>query len=150
MPKRYYPAVLERAEGEMFAVWFPDFPGCVAAGRSQDEAAARAEEALASALHDAAERDAALPSPTPFEAIAVPADAEVVTFLALGASPPDPSERVNIYLPKSVIERADALATNWGMNRSSLVGLALSRMLASPWASPTAEVMWTKKKGRRP
>ena len=151
MPKRFYPAVLERGEGGVFAVWFPDFPGCVAAGHSQQEAAARAEAALAQALAEAAEQELPLPEPTPFEAISPPAEADVVTLLALGASPPDPSERVNVYLPKSLIERADALAGEWGMSRSSLFGLALARILAGPFgwpgpagAAPTAG----KKKGR--
>ena len=144
MPKRFYPAVLERGEGDVFAIWFPDFPGCVAAGHSQEEAAARAEEALTNALHEAAESGAAPPEPTPFGAIAVPAEADVVTFLMLGANPPDPSERVNVYLPKSLIERADALGAGWGMSRSSLFGLALTRMLASPFGSP-AEIIRLKK-----
>ena len=110
MSKRFYPAVLERAEGDMFAIWFPDFPGCVAAGRSQEEAAARAEEALARALQEAAESEASIPEPTAFDAIVTPAEADVVSLLSIGASPPNPSERGNVYLPKNLIARADALA----------------------------------------
>jgi predicted RNase H-like HicB family nuclease len=150
MSKRFYPAVLERAEGGMFAVWFPDFPGCVAAGRTQEEAAAKAEDALAAAVQEAAETDPELPEPTPFDAIVTPADADVVTFLALGASPPDPSERVNVYLPKRLLARADAMAAEWGMSRSSLFGLALTRMLAYPTSIVSAtEAGKGKKKGRR-
>lgn len=133
MNKHWYPAVLERGEGGVFAVWFPDFPGCVAAGKTQDEAAAKAEEALGLALQEAAENDIPPPVPTPYDAIMVPEDAEVIAFLSLGAAPPDPSERVNIYLPKSLIARADDLASSWGMSRSSLFGLAVSRLVMSPW-----------------
>lgn len=147
MGKRFYPAVLERAEGDMFAIWFPDFPGCVAAGRSQEEAAARAEDALAAALQEAAEKEANIPEPTAFEAIVTPAEAEVVSLLVIGARPPDPSERVNVYLPRSLIERADALADAWGMSRSSVFGLALTRLLATPGGIVTTET--PKKKGRR-
>jgi predicted RNase H-like HicB family nuclease len=134
MKKRWYPAVLERGEGGVFGVWFPDFPGCVAAGKTQEEAAARAEAALADALQAAAENETPLPVPTPFDAIFTPDDADVVAMLSLGAAPPDPSERVNIYLPGSLIERADALAAEWGMSRSSLFGLAVSRLVLSPWS----------------
>jgi predicted RNase H-like HicB family nuclease len=134
MNKRWYPAVLERGDGGVFGVWFPDFPGCVAAGKSQEEAAAKAEEALARALELAAEIGSPLPAPTPYDAIAVPKEAEVVAFLSLGAAPPDPSERVNIYLPGSLIARADELADRWGMSRSSLFGLAMSRLVMSPWS----------------
>jgi len=80
----------------------------------------------------------------------VPADADVVSYLALGASPPDPSERVNIYLPKSLIERADAVAADWGVSRSSLFGLALTRLIAGPRGFLATEVLQAKKKGRRP
>jgi predicted RNase H-like HicB family nuclease len=149
MSKRFYPAVLERADGGVFAIWFPDFPGCVAAGRSQEEAAARAEEALARALQETAESEAAFPAPTAFEAIVTPAEADVVSLLAIGASPPNPSERVNVYLPKSLIARADALAAEWGMSRSSFFGLALTQTLAYPIRVATKESMLTKKKRRR-
>ena len=36
---------------------------------------------------------------------------DFVAFFAVGVEPPDPSERVNIYLPKSLIARADKRAT---------------------------------------
>jgi len=39
----FYPAVLERGEGNVYAVWFPDFPGVVAAGTSQEDTMANAE-----------------------------------------------------------------------------------------------------------
>ena len=148
MAKRFYPAVLERDPSGVFGVWFPDFPGAVAGGRTQEEAVARAQLALEVAMQERAERDLPLPEPTGFDAIRPPSEAEVVSLLALGASPPDPSERVNIYLPKSVIERADEMAASWGMSRSSLFGLALTRVMA--WRGGPPETASIKKKGRRP
>ncbi len=151
MAKRFYPAVLERDPSGVFGVWFPDFPDAVAAGHSQEDAVARAQAALERAMQAVAERELPLPAPTAFEAIRPPKGADVVTILALAATPPDPSERVNIYLPKSVIERADEQAASWGVSRSSLFGLALTRLLASaPWGIPPVETIRTKKKGRRP
>jgi predicted RNase H-like HicB family nuclease len=132
MPKRFYPAVVERDEGGLFAAWFPDFPGAVAAAPSQEAALAKAQEALTRALQDLAERDLPPPAPTPLEAIKVPAGTDLVGLVALGASPPDPSERVNVYLPGSLIARADELAADWGVTRSSLFGLALTRLLSAP------------------
>jgi predicted RNase H-like HicB family nuclease len=153
MAKRFYPAVLERDPSAVFGVWFPDFPGAVAGGRTQEEAVARAQLALEVAMQERAERDLPLPEPTGFDAIRPPGEAEVVGILALGATPPDPSERVNIYLPRSVIERADDLAASWGMSRSSLFGLALTRLMA--WGGGPIETSFagqeiSKKKGRRP
>jgi hypothetical protein len=93
----------------------------------------KAHDVLTRAVQSHAEREAALPAPTPVEAIVIPADCELVTFLAVGATPPDPSERVNVYLPRSLIERIDAAAGSWGMTRSSLFGLAATQLLNS-WA----------------
>ncbi len=128
--QRFYPAVLERGEKETFGVWFPDFPRCVAAGRSQEQAIGRAQEALARAVEALAENEKPLPEPTPFESITLPKDCDFVAFFAVGVEPPDPSERVNVYLSKSLIGRADRRASELGMSRSSFFGYAVSLLLA--------------------
>ena len=131
MKQRFYPAVLERDESGCFGVWFPDFPGAVVAATTQEEAMAKAQAALAGAMQQQAERDGDLPAPSPVEAVEIPPDCDFITFLAVGATPPDPSERVNVYLPGSLIDRVDKLATSMGMSRSSLFGLAATRLLAT-------------------
>ena len=130
MPQRFYPAVLERGAHDTFGVWFPDFPGCVAAARSQEEAMAKAQETLAYGVDALAERNAPLPEPTAFDAIAIPKGCKFVTFFAVGVEPPDESERVNVYLPRSLIARVDRQAAEYGMSRSSFFGLAVTRLLA--------------------
>ena len=67
-----YPAVMEQADFRGFGVWFPDFPGCVAAARTQEEAMARAADALEEAMRGCAEREESLPEPTPLQDIAAP------------------------------------------------------------------------------
>jgi len=128
--QRFYPAVLERGTRETFGVWFPDFPRCVAGGASQEQAIARAQEALAQAVQSLAERERDLPQPTRFEKIEVPKDCDLIAFFAVGVEPPDPSERVNIYLSKSLIARADRRAAELGMSRSSFFGYAITSALA--------------------
>ncbi|HZZ87132.1 MAG TPA: type II toxin-antitoxin system HicB family antitoxin [Caulobacteraceae bacterium] len=129
MPQRFYLAVLERGEHGAIGVWFPDFPGEAGGGRSQEEAMARAADVLEAAMQACAEREAPLPQPTKLQDIAFPEGAEIIGVVAVGATPPDPSERVNVYLPKSLIERVDRLAGELGMNRSSFFGMAASQML---------------------
>ena len=129
MAQRFYPAVLERGEGGAVGVWFPDFPGCVTAARSQEEAMAKASDALEEAMRTLAERDEALPAPSDLNAIELPPECDLIAFVAVGATPPDPSERVNVYLPKSLIERIDRAAAELGMNRSSFFGMAASQSL---------------------
>ena len=128
--QRFYPAVLERGAKHAFGIWFPDFPRCVAGGTSQEQAIARAQDALARAVGSHSEQDRPLPAPTPYEKIAIPKDCDFVCFFAVGAEPPNPSERVNIYLPGSLLARADRRAAELGMSRSSLFGYAITNALA--------------------
>ena len=131
MAKRYYPAVLERGEGGAFGVWFPDFPRVVAAERTQEAAMASAEHALAEGVEDLALEGRAMPEPTPFDRIPLPKGCDLVAIVAVGVEPSDQSERVNIYLPKSLLARADARAAELGMNRSSFFGFAITHAVRS-------------------
>jgi predicted RNase H-like HicB family nuclease len=125
----FYPAVLERGEGEAYAIWFPDFPGVVGGACSQDEAMAKAETLLAEAAEELALDGKLLPAPSGLDGFDIPEDCDLVVRFAVRVTPPDLSERVNVYLPKSLIERIDAQAAAMGMSRSSYFGWALSRTL---------------------
>ena len=129
MGKRFYPAVLERGPKGSFAIWFPDFPGCVAGGKTQEDALARSEIALAKAVDALAEADHALPQPTAFEDIGIPKGSKPIAYFAVSVEPPNPSERVNIYLPRNLILQADKKAQDLGMSRSSFFGLAISSLI---------------------
>ena len=129
MQPLFYPAVLERGEGEAYAVWFPDFPDAVAGDVTQHGAMAKAEWALAQAAEDLALQGKPMPAPSDLDSFALPEDCDLVIRFAVRVTPPDLSERVNVYLPKSLIERIDAQASAMGMNRSSYFGWALTQML---------------------
>jgi predicted RNase H-like HicB family nuclease len=129
MKKRHYPAVLERGPRGTFGAWFPDFPNCVAGGRTYEETVEKAELALAQAVDALAEQNGSLPEPTPVEHIVLPRGSDLVAYFMIGVTPPDPSERVNVYLPKSLVERIDHRAAELGMTRSSFFGLAASNAL---------------------
>ncbi|MEJ0025986.1 MAG: type II toxin-antitoxin system HicB family antitoxin [Rhizomicrobium sp.] len=127
MASRLYPAILEKAEKKTFAVWLPDFPDCVAVGRTQDEAVEKVHGIVATFAETLAEQDRELPPPTPIADIARPRN--FLAFVMVNVAPPDPSERVNVYLPRRLIARADARAAELGMSRSSFFGFALSVVL---------------------
>jgi predicted RNase H-like HicB family nuclease len=163
MKRRLYPAVLERGPKGTFGARFPDFLDCVAAGRSQEDTIERAELALAQAVDSWTEQGKPLPEPTPIERIVAPKGADVVAYFIVGVDPPDPSERVNVYLPKSLITRADRHAAEFGMSRSSFFGFAVTMALNAPhgyWLARLAEprsrahrtgaVREQKRAGRKP
>src|SRR4030088_36899 len=130
MKRRLYPAVLERGPKGTFGAWFPDFPGCVAARKSQEETIEGPEQELAQAVDGLAEHDQGPPLATPIEHIALPRGCDLVPYFIVGVDPPDPSERVNVYLPKSLIGRVDRRAAELGMSRSSFFGLAATNALS--------------------
>jgi predicted RNase H-like HicB family nuclease len=149
MSFRFYPAVLERGARGVYGVWFPDFPGAVAASRSQEEAMARAEEALSLAAEALAELGQRMPEPTPFDSILIPKSCRMVATFAVGMTLPNPSERVNVYLPRSLIERVDHCAAERGMSRSSFFGFAVSQALGVPYRlaqSPEVKVAVPRKR----
>src|SRR5258706_15843809 len=115
MAKQLYPAVLERGEHDVLGVWFPDFPGCVAGGKDQDEALSRAQVALEQAVEDLVDRGRTLPKPTAFDAVKIPRGCKVVAPRAPPVTPPHLSAPVNASLPKSLIERVDRLAAASGV-----------------------------------
>jgi len=129
MQPLFYPAVLERGEGEAYAVWFPDFPDLVAGDRTQNGAMAKAEHALAEAAEALALEGKAMPAASDLDGFEVPEDCDLVVRFAVRVTPPDLSERVNVYLPKSLIERVDERAAAMGMSRSSYFGWALTQVL---------------------
>ena len=130
MAATLYPAILEKAERNTFAAWLPDFPDCVAAGHSQEDAIVKLQASVETVVMSLAENDVALPLPTPIEAIARPKD--FFAFVMMPVTPPDASERVNVYLPRRLIARADARAAELGMSRSSFFGFGLSVVLGVP------------------
>jgi len=72
MPR--YLALIHKERKSDFGVSFPDFPGCVTAGETLQEAAEMAAEALELHIEGMAEEGLAIPEPSPIETVM--ADAE--------------------------------------------------------------------------
>jgi hypothetical protein len=102
----------------------------VVGATSQEETLERAQRAMAREVVTLAEHEKPLPDPTPIEKIEIPVGCDFIAVIVVSIEWPDVSERVNVYLPKQLIERADKRASELGMNRSSFFGLALSSTLA--------------------
>ena len=126
MAKVSYYAVLEPADDGV-GVYFPDLDGCISFGDDADEAVANAHEALSLHLEGMAEDGAPAPirkSLTDLMAQGRPEGEGPVSYAAITVEAPDEAERVNVYLPKSLLERIDAYAKAAGLNRSNFFGLA--------------------------
>jgi predicted RNase H-like HicB family nuclease len=114
-----YIAYLHKDKGSDYGVSFPDFPGCVTAGRTLEEARKLAVEALTLHLAGMAEDGDALPEASTLDALAKdPAMKGAVAFL-VSAEAPEKTVRVNITARESQIETIDKLARKAGMTRSA-------------------------------
>ncbi len=123
-----YIAIIHKESGSDFGVSFPDFPGCVTAGSSVDEAKDMAIEALGGHIALMAEDGEAIPAPSDLEKIMKDPDfADGVAFL-VSAKAPDKTVRVNITMTETDLASIDAAAKTHGLSRSAyLVECGTSR-----------------------
>jgi predicted RNase H-like HicB family nuclease len=132
MARMTYWAVLERGEDGGFGVFFPDLDGCITLGETAAEAAENAREALSLHLETMEEAGQELPAPRDLRELKAEIERDRVlnieAYLLVWADT-HAGERVNVYLPKSLLERVDRFVSAAGMNRSSFFGLAARRML---------------------
>ena len=101
-----------------YGVSFPDFPGCISAGKTLDEASRMAAEALALHIQGMIEDGDAVPEPSKLDDIAEDAAKYAAIAFMVSVDAPDATVRVNITARESQIERIDALAEAAGMTRS--------------------------------
>ncbi|MGH9597345.1 MAG: type II toxin-antitoxin system HicB family antitoxin [Edaphobacter sp.] len=114
-----YIAYLHKEKSSDFGVSFPDFPGCITAGKTLEEARKLAVEALKLHMEGMIEDGEALPEASTLDQLAKdPAMKGAVAFL-VSVEAPEKTVRVNITARDSQIEVIDMLARAAGMNRSS-------------------------------
>ena len=120
---RYYPAVMHKDPDSAYGVSFPDFPGCITAGRTHSEALILAKEALTFHIEGMLEDGERLPDPTPWERLPkeeFTGDGGTLVTL-IEAAVPGPSRRVNITVEQSLLEDIDASAAALGTSRSAFL-----------------------------
>jgi predicted RNase H-like HicB family nuclease len=115
-----YIAYLHKDSDSDFGVSFPDFPGCVTAGKTLEEARRMAAEALSLHIAGMIEDAEEIPNPSTIDDIADdPAIKRAVAFLVPGQT--ERTVRINITARESQIEKIDRLARAAGLTRSAYV-----------------------------
>jgi predicted RNase H-like HicB family nuclease len=108
-----YIALLRKDDASDFGVDFPDFPGCVTAGTTLDEARRLAAEALALHVDGLVEDGDSAPTPSSLDVImADPDNADAVVFLVDVPASPVRSMRINVTLPNDLVEAIDRVTRN--------------------------------------
>lgn len=122
---QHYIAIVHKEKTSDFGVSFPDFLGCITAGKTLEEARIMAKEALEFHIEGLQEDGMALPTPSTLDAIRAQG-LEGDLFFEVGISPPmnEKSLRVNISLPETLLREIDSYAANRGLTRSGFLARA--------------------------
>jgi predicted RNase H-like HicB family nuclease len=108
-----YIALLRKDPTSDFSVDFPDFPGCITAGRTLEEARRMAAEALAFHIAGMVEDHDPIPEPSALDSVmADPENHEAVAFLVDVGTRPAKSIRINVMLPEDLVAAIDRVASN--------------------------------------
>jgi predicted RNase H-like HicB family nuclease len=124
-----YIALLHKDRDSDYGVSFPDFPGCVTAGKTLEEARRLAADALAFHIEGMIEDGEALPSPSTLDTIMRErANRDAAAFIVAVPTETERAVRVNVTLPASLVKRIDDATAN----RSRFLAQAADRMLRAP------------------
>jgi predicted RNase H-like HicB family nuclease len=128
-----YIAVVHKDRKSDFGVSFPDFPGCVTAGSTIDEAKDMAHEALSLHIKGMIEDGENIPAPSKLEDIMDDPDySDSAAILVVSVTKAKPrSVRVNITLPEDTLRKIDKAARKKGMSRSSYLVHAAQNAISS-------------------
>jgi predicted RNase H-like HicB family nuclease len=115
-----YIAYLHKDPDSDFGVSFPDFPGCITAGKTLDEAHQMAAEALALHIAGMVEDNEAVPEPSTLDALVQdPAREGAVAVLVRVQPETERTVRINITAREKQLEQIDRLANEAGLTRSA-------------------------------
>ena len=125
MTTKTYVAMFEPANDGV-GISFPDLPGCVSFASDFDSGVRNAAEALSLHLEGMAEDGEALPEAGSLvDLIVDQRRSPEVLWTLITVEAPDAADRVNVYLPRSLLARVDRYVTEHApMNRSTFFGEA--------------------------
>jgi predicted RNase H-like HicB family nuclease len=110
--KVYYPALVDKDADSDFGVSFPDFPGCVSAGETLEDALMGALEALSGQVALMVADGDVLPRPTSLEKVAAEKEASTVAITLVPVVLPGRARRVNVTLDEALLEEIDQISDN--------------------------------------
>jgi predicted RNase H-like HicB family nuclease len=116
-----YIAYLHKDNKSDYGVSFPDFPGCITAGRTLEEASRMAAEALTLHIQGMVEDGEIVPEPSPIDNVAADAARLRAIAFLVNVDSPDATVRVNITARESQLAKIDAMAEAAGLTRSGFM-----------------------------
>ncbi|RLB55645.1 MAG: CopG family transcriptional regulator [Deltaproteobacteria bacterium] len=124
-----YIALVRKEKGSSFGVEFPDFPGCISAGDSLDEAVANAKEALEFHVRGMIEDGDKIPNPSDLNLIMSKPSFKNAVPVLIDVPVVHKNKRVNITIDEGLLAKIDELAAEMGMTRSGFIAVAARKSL---------------------
>ena len=116
-----YIALIHKDGDSDYGVSFPDFPGCVTAGRTLDEARSLAAGALAFHIEGMVEDGESLPAPSDLSAVMSEREHRDAVAFLVAVESRSRTVRVNITLTEADLGRIDRYAAEHGYTRSGFL-----------------------------
>jgi predicted RNase H-like HicB family nuclease len=116
-----YIAFLHKDRKSDYGVSFPDFPGCITAGKTLEEAHRNAVDALTLHIEGLREDGDAIPKPSTLDSLEKHAARPGAMLLLVDIPADEKTVRVNITARQSQIDTIDRLAESAGMTRSAYI-----------------------------
>ena len=135
--KTTYFGVVHKEKNSDYGVSFPDFPGCVSAGKTLEQAVTLGNEALALHIHGMVDDGEPLPEPTKADDL-VHEDTPMAIFPAYAQVPRVRVKRFNIAARDADMKKIDRFLKVSGRSRdrsSFLINLALREIDKHPSTS---------------
>jgi predicted RNase H-like HicB family nuclease len=128
-----YIALLRKDQRSDYGVDFPDFPGCITAGRTLEEARRMAEEALAFHVDGMRQDGEPIPPPSPMDVIMTDRrNRNAVAFLVDLPAQSRRAVRINVSLPEDVVQSIDRVSANRSRFLAETARERLKRQRKSP------------------
>ena len=128
-----YIARIHKEPESDFGDSFPDFPGCITAGSTLEEARRMAEEALAFHIEGMTEDGETIPAPSDLDAIMADPEMfqQIMVNLVVRANRPAKTVRINVTMPDILLEEIDRSAKARGLNRSEFLAEGARRLMSA-------------------
>ncbi len=127
--KRNYIAVIRKNKSSDYAVIFPDFPTCITAGKTLDEAQIMAEEALQFHIDGMIEDNDEIPNPSSFDSVKAKYKKTEI-FLVIPIKTPSKATRINITVDEKFLRKLDKYLETLDESRSSFFVSAAKRVMS--------------------
>jgi predicted RNase H-like HicB family nuclease len=127
-----YIALIHKDADSDYSVSFPDFPGCVTAGSTIDEARALAAEALAFHVEGIREDGEELPAPSPMAAVMTEREnRDAVAFLVTLPDQAQRHVRIQVTMAEGLVREIDARTNNRSRFLAAAAELVLQQRIAA-------------------